>query len=182
LDPLEPFATELDANMKQKSLRYAKEEEERMEANLKLVAYEIDTPDTLALITGSGRIEKVCPLYNSLSYLILHVPKYLFPLLFLLLRHHSRIINVAAREILAREELHTAAINIGSVLGMVDERICTLSGIDFPSNPMIRLISLLVVFKELYMLHDAIAVVLSRKAFGMVRDFIVIWLPPISCQ
>jgi hypothetical protein len=57
---LEPFATNLDDNLKQKSLRYAKEEERRMEANLSLIAYEIDAPATLALITGSGRIEKVC--------------------------------------------------------------------------------------------------------------------------
>jgi len=63
MDPLEPFVTKLDDNMKQKSLRYAREEEKRMEANLKLMAYEIDAPSTLALITGSGRIEKVCPLY-----------------------------------------------------------------------------------------------------------------------
>ena len=61
--PLEPFVTKLEENMKQKFIRYAKEEEKRMEANLKLMAYEIDAPSTLALITGPGRIEKVCPLY-----------------------------------------------------------------------------------------------------------------------
>lgn len=127
VDPLEPFLTALDDNMKRKSLRYAKEEERRMEANLKIMAYEIDAPSTLALVTGSGRIEKVS-MFSNLRTSLTNALKYLFPLLFLLLRHHSRIINVAAREILSREELVTAVNSIQLVLDMVEERVRTLQG------------------------------------------------------
>lgn len=38
---------------------YVKSEEDRIAANLKSVAYEIDEQDTLALVTGPGRIERV---------------------------------------------------------------------------------------------------------------------------
>ena len=101
-------------------------------------------------------------------------------LLFLLLRHHSRIINVAAREILAREELITAITSIQVILDMVEERTHTLKGIESLSNPITSLTSRLVIFKELYMLNDPSAVVLST-AFGMVRGTII-RLRPISCH
>ena len=106
----------------------------------------------------------------------------MFPLLFLLLRHHSRIINVAAREILAREELIAAVTSIQLVLDMVEERVHTLKGIDFLSDPIICLTSLLVILKELYMLSDTDTIVLSGTAFGMVRDLTIIRLRPVSCQ
>jgi len=38
---------------------YSTVEEERIENNLKDVAYELDTPATVALVTGEGRIERV---------------------------------------------------------------------------------------------------------------------------
>lgn len=38
---------------------YSIAEEERIEANLRDVAYELDTPATVSLITGEGRIERV---------------------------------------------------------------------------------------------------------------------------
>lgn len=101
--------------------------------------------------------------------------------MFLLLRHHSRIINIATHEILAREELITATNSIQVILDMVEERTHTLKGIESLSNPITCLTSRLVIFKELYMLNDPSAVVLSA-AFGMVRDLIIIRLRPISCH
>ena len=38
---------------------YSIAEEERIDANLRDVAYELDTPATVSLITGEGRIERV---------------------------------------------------------------------------------------------------------------------------
>jgi hypothetical protein len=38
---------------------YTKTEEERLDLNLQDVAYELDTSDTVSLITGAGRIERV---------------------------------------------------------------------------------------------------------------------------
>jgi hypothetical protein len=53
----------LDDNLKRKSIQYAKDEEVRIEGNLRIMAYEIDAPSTLALIIGPGRIEKVCSVF-----------------------------------------------------------------------------------------------------------------------
>jgi hypothetical protein len=39
---------------------YVEAEEARLSANLKAVNYIIDGSDTLSLVTGAGRIEKVC--------------------------------------------------------------------------------------------------------------------------
>lgn len=39
---------------------YSTAEEERIDANLKDVGYELDTPATVSLVTGEGRIERVC--------------------------------------------------------------------------------------------------------------------------
>ena len=39
---------------------YSTAEEERIDGNLRDVAYELDTPATVSLITGEGRIERVC--------------------------------------------------------------------------------------------------------------------------
>ena len=38
---------------------YSAAEEERIDGNLKDVAYELDTPATVSLVTGEGRIERV---------------------------------------------------------------------------------------------------------------------------
>jgi hypothetical protein len=48
-----------DANLKHKIASYVQSEETRMEGNLRSVAYELDAPDTVTLITGPGRIERV---------------------------------------------------------------------------------------------------------------------------
>jgi hypothetical protein len=38
---------------------YAKGEEERLRENLESVGWDVDSPNTVALITGPGRIERV---------------------------------------------------------------------------------------------------------------------------
>jgi len=41
-------------------------EEERLERNLEDVEYELDTPATVSLVTGEGRIERVsAPLWHD---------------------------------------------------------------------------------------------------------------------
>lgn len=44
---------------------YTNAEEERIELNLQDVAYELDTPATVSLITGVGRIERVSVLFQN---------------------------------------------------------------------------------------------------------------------
>lgn len=56
---MQPFDTNIDENFRKRSLEYAQSEESRMESNLHLMVYEIDTISTLLLMTGPGRIERV---------------------------------------------------------------------------------------------------------------------------
>jgi hypothetical protein len=48
-----------DAELERRMSPYVQREEERMEQNLKAVAFDIDDQNTLSLITGPGRIERV---------------------------------------------------------------------------------------------------------------------------
>lgn len=48
-----------DSDLREKIQPYVAEEEERLRSTLESIAWDIDTMDTLALITGPGRIEKV---------------------------------------------------------------------------------------------------------------------------
>jgi hypothetical protein len=50
---------------------YSTAEEERLDANLRDVAYELDTPATVSLITGEGRIERVCASLTASSHAML---------------------------------------------------------------------------------------------------------------
>jgi len=63
LDPLlaslDPCPCSLNGAFVAKVHTYARSEETRMEVNLRLFKYNIDDSDTLYLITGPGRIERV---------------------------------------------------------------------------------------------------------------------------
>ena len=48
-----------DSDLREKIQPYVAEEERRLRSTLESIAWDIDTMDTLALITGPGRIEKV---------------------------------------------------------------------------------------------------------------------------
>ncbi len=50
----------LDSDLAKLTDVYTRSEEERLEKNLKSVGYNIDSPATVSLITGAGRIERVC--------------------------------------------------------------------------------------------------------------------------
>lgn len=86
------------------------DEEVRMDKVLQSVQYEIDAPDTLALITGPGRIERN-----------------LFPLLFLVMRRHSRIISIARKEVIKKEELETAYNTLNQIIQAAQDRINNLT-------------------------------------------------------
>jgi hypothetical protein len=51
--------TSYDLDLDQKMQPYVHEEENRLEQNLRSVAWEIDDANTLSLVTGPGRIERV---------------------------------------------------------------------------------------------------------------------------
>jgi hypothetical protein len=54
--------------------------------------------------------------------------KYIFPLIFLLLRSHSRVIKVAHKVVLHKDEFNKAIQSLTEVFNAVQQRINTLSG------------------------------------------------------
>ncbi|KIM45643.1 hypothetical protein M413DRAFT_344967 [Hebeloma cylindrosporum] len=91
---------------------YSTAEEERIDVNLRDVAYELDTPATVSLITGEGRIER-----------------YVFPLIYLLLRRHLKVITIACKHVIDTEELSALNESLVSVLLSIDSRIQNLEGV-----------------------------------------------------
>ncbi|KAF5376289.1 hypothetical protein D9615_008531 [Tricholomella constricta] len=91
---------------------YEKDEEERLDANLQDVAYELDTPATVSLMTGVGRIER-----------------YVFPLIYLLLRRHLKVMRIACKHVLDTEEFVSLNESLVSILLAVDYRVQNLEAI-----------------------------------------------------
>ncbi|TFK65241.1 hypothetical protein BDN72DRAFT_207076 [Pluteus cervinus] len=91
---------------------FDRKEEERLTRNLTSVAYEVDTVETLGLVTGPGRIER-----------------YLFPLIYILLERDLRIIMLSCKSVLREDELFVGLGSLESIFGAVDERVDTIAGI-----------------------------------------------------
>ncbi|EGO19294.1 hypothetical protein SERLADRAFT_358650, partial [Serpula lacrymans var. lacrymans S7.9] len=100
-----------DALLNEKIRPYMESEQKRIEANLKLITYNIDAANTVALVVGPGRIER-----------------YIFPLLYILLRHHLRMIKLACKGIFAQNEMVEAGWSLARVMTLVDERINNVVG------------------------------------------------------
>ncbi|KAI0265555.1 hypothetical protein BC834DRAFT_987866 [Gloeopeniophorella convolvens] len=98
--------------MHPKFTEYIQAEEARLATNLKAVDYVIDGVDTLKLVTGEGRVEKT-----------------LFPLLYLLLKHHFEIMRIARKKILHGDELNANANTLSIVIYAMNERIRDLTNI-----------------------------------------------------
>ncbi|KAM5530344.1 hypothetical protein V8D89_015985 [Ganoderma adspersum] len=84
---------------------YIDAEEQRLRKNLETVKYDIDDRDTLLLVIGPGRIEK-----------------YLFPLLWLLLKRDFEIFRICRHTVIHQDELWDSADTIGWVFKAVQER------------------------------------------------------------
>ncbi|KAI0044626.1 hypothetical protein FA95DRAFT_1496723 [Auriscalpium vulgare] len=85
--------------------KYIQTEEARLTENLKAVEYNIDGLDTLALVTGVGRIEKASiRTYESdlagLTYL-----QFAFPVLYLLVKRHYEVMRIARTKVISPREL-----------------------------------------------------------------------------
>ncbi|KAF8843364.1 hypothetical protein BDN67DRAFT_924335 [Paxillus ammoniavirescens] len=101
-----------DEQLDEKIRPYMQEEEARIVANLESVAWNIDATNTLALIVGPGRIER-----------------YIFPLLYVLLKHHLKIIKLACKGIFADNHLNEAGWTLSRVVGAAGERIANLEAL-----------------------------------------------------
>ena len=109
---------------------YTKTEEDRLDANLQDVAYELDTPATVSLITGVGRIERVSYLYSTRKILLTKA-QYVFPLIYLLLRRHLKVVTLACKHVLDVEEFVSLNESLVSILSAVDYRVQNLEGKGF---------------------------------------------------
>ncbi|CAA7260803.1 unnamed protein product [Cyclocybe aegerita] len=91
---------------------YTVVEEERLDMTLQDVNYELDTTATVSLITGEGRIER-----------------YVFPLIYLLLRRHLKVMMLGCKHVLDTEELATLNESLVSVLLLVDYCVQNLEAV-----------------------------------------------------
>ncbi|KAK0188332.1 hypothetical protein F5146DRAFT_1002424 [Armillaria mellea] len=96
---------------------YTKLEESRIGANLADVLYEIDGRSTMSLVTGRGRIER-----------------YIYPVLYLLLRHQLRVIRLSTRFILDPYEIWNMSTSLWNLFSVVEERVQNLASIFKQSN------------------------------------------------
>lgn len=106
-------------------------EEQRLRQGLEELRYDIDAEDTLRLITGPGRIEKVRMRRMSRPVLSTSNPdfQYIFPLVYLLLCRDYEILCVARNRVLHEDELPDAADSLEHVFDAVQDRHDDLEGI-----------------------------------------------------
>ncbi|KAJ7090797.1 hypothetical protein B0H15DRAFT_836939 [Mycena belliarum] len=92
--------------------QYKKSEEDRLHAQLDGLLYEIDDTATLRLITGQGRIER-----------------YVYPLVFQLLKRHYDVMRLACVHVLDEGEFDVMATSLATIFKAVDERTQNLEAI-----------------------------------------------------
>ncbi|SJK96921.1 uncharacterized protein ARMOST_00170 [Armillaria ostoyae] len=96
---------------------YTQSEEARLMRNLADVLYDIDTKSTVSLITGPGRIER-----------------YIYPLLYLLLKHQLRVVRLSTRFVLDPYEMSNMSSSLWNLFSVVDQRMRNLASIFKQSN------------------------------------------------
>ncbi|KAF9553901.1 hypothetical protein CPC08DRAFT_767164 [Agrocybe pediades] len=101
-----------DTNLSRITDSYASLEETMLREKLERFSYELDSPMTVSLITGGGRIER-----------------YIFPMIYLLLQHHMKVMLVACEHILDPREMHAHTRSFVSLFENVDYRIQNLEAI-----------------------------------------------------
>ncbi|KAJ7031624.1 hypothetical protein C8F04DRAFT_1110026 [Mycena alexandri] len=99
-------ACNVDEPLQAKFKSFVESEETRLRANLEAIQYDIDTSDTLELITGAGRIDR-----------------YLLPVFYLLLERHFEIFRLCQTRIVHRDELWDATDTLQWVGDAVQVRV-----------------------------------------------------------
>ncbi|KAG8808806.1 hypothetical protein FRC18_004850 [Serendipita sp. 400] len=105
-----PYTEANTAVLEEKIRGYVDKEEERLKSNLQKVDWNIDGLDTLSLITGRGRIER-----------------YIFPLLYLVLRRHFWMLRLACQDTFPADVLQIPTQSISTLMSAVSTRIRNLS-------------------------------------------------------
>ncbi|KAF5351478.1 hypothetical protein D9757_012879 [Collybiopsis confluens] len=110
LRSLQPLESYIGNKMKQSINAFSTPEEARLQINLEGVDYDIDSPETVAIVTGPGRIER-----------------FVLPLLYLLLKRHLKVFYLAQTHIIDEEEFRDMTISLKNVFEILDARIKNLS-------------------------------------------------------
>ena len=109
---------------------YLEKEEDRLGNNLKAVDYIIDGTDTLTLITGVGRIEKVsaeqCPRPHAQ---LTNVLQTVFPLLYLLMKRHYEIMRIMRTKVLDARELSEGMKSMSCIEDAIRYRVDDLTSL-----------------------------------------------------
>ncbi|KAK0244015.1 hypothetical protein EDD85DRAFT_759720 [Armillaria nabsnona] len=92
-------------------------EEKRIQKNLEAINFDIDAMSTVSLITGPGRIER-----------------YIYPLLYLILRRHLAIVHLSTIKILHPNEIPAMTSSLWTLFFVVQQRVENLSSIFKQSN------------------------------------------------
>ncbi|KAJ7481705.1 hypothetical protein FB451DRAFT_135256 [Mycena latifolia] len=91
--------------LQEKFSSFVEAEEARLRGNLEAVDYDLDAANTLSLVTGQGRIER-----------------FLFPLIYLLLKRDFEIFRICQKKVIHPDELWDAADTVGWVVSAAKER------------------------------------------------------------
>lgn len=111
LESLQP-AKAILAHLEHKFAGYVAFEEGRIHKNLEGVRYNIDAVDTVVTMTGPGRLENVSRLCRHLMQSHrLTASQFIFPLLYLLLRHDLGLFSLAQERVIGHDALFATAAN-----------------------------------------------------------------------
>ncbi|KAJ7192237.1 hypothetical protein GGX14DRAFT_480287 [Mycena pura] len=113
-----PSAVLDDPDLLRLSIDFMEAEEEKLEARLATLLYQVDDSTAVALLTRRRRIER-----------------YVYPLLYLLLRRHFYILRLACIHTLNEAEFLGMSTSLATVLTAVDDRIKVLEPV-FKSNSL----------------------------------------------
>jgi hypothetical protein len=111
----------VNESLQEKFNDYVEVEETRLRGNLEAVSYDIDALNTLFLITGQGRIERVSLVVSEQN--TSNSTQFLLPLIFLLLERDFQILRACQSKIIHPDELWDAADTIGWVVNAARERV-----------------------------------------------------------
>ena len=113
-------------------------EEARLQKNFEDIKYDIDSYDSVQLISGHGRVETV----RSLSVHTrsqLNPEQTLLPMLYLLLKRDLQRISLACKHVLSDSELFDAVETIESITLAAQYRITDLRGEKYPITRLLSL-------------------------------------------
>lgn len=104
--------------------------------------------------------------------------QHVYPLLYLVLKHHARIIKTACHHIINVGELDYWGESLDSIVTIVKQRVETLRGLSSRSSLFTQSHEYIVaIYKQVYV--DA-GVKLENFAFGMVRHFYTFYSAMLS--